>query len=275
MADATAGYPHAVDVAAVWRTYGRHVGMVLRAGPAPFTTATPGSFLACSGAPHVDVNQAALFGPATSADAAAIVEVAGARGVPVLLALSATLADPDPIRHIVAAGGFSRSPEIETLFHAPQAPPLVPPPFTTRRVAQAADHAAVLRVFELAHGYTDEATRAMYGPVLLDGPDVEAWLAWDGDEPISLVFVTRTDGTLGVFDMITAPAHRRRGAGRTVLSAALAGAAAHLDHSPSIQFWASPLGRPMYESMGFTAIDAVEVWTLGASAEDLAAVGAG
>ena len=36
----------------------------------------------------------------------------------------------------------------------------------------------------------------------------------------------------------------------------------------------SPAGRPLYEAMGFVVADEVDAWTLGASAEDLAAVGA-
>jgi GNAT superfamily N-acetyltransferase len=133
----------------------------------------------------------------------------------------------------------------------------------------------MLAVFDAAHGYADDATRRMYGPALLDGLDVEAWLAWDGDEPISCVYVTRVGDSLGVFDMNTAPAHRRRGAGRAVLTAALHAVATRLDRPPSVCFWSTPLGRPMYESIGFVVIDDVEVWTLGASDQDMDAVGAG
>jgi GNAT superfamily N-acetyltransferase len=72
-----------------------------------------------------------------------------------------------------------------------------------------------------------------------------------------------------------APAHRRRGAGRAVLTAALHAVATRLDRPPSVCFWSTPLGRPMYESIGFVVIDDVEVWTLGASDQDMDAVGAG
>jgi hypothetical protein len=40
-------------------------------------------------------------------------------------------------------------------------------------------------------------------------------------------------------------------------------------------FWSSPAGRPLYESLGFEIADTVDVWARGASAADLAAVGAG
>src|SRR4029079_191871 len=94
-------YPPPMDVAAIWRTYGGHAGLVLRAGPGLTTTTTAGSFTAFSGAPHVDLNQAALFGPATAADATAIVDAAAGRDIPVLLALSSAVHDPDPIRALL------------------------------------------------------------------------------------------------------------------------------------------------------------------------------
>ena len=81
------------------------------------------------------------------------------------------------------------------------------------------------RVFDAAHGYTDEATLAMGGPALLDGRGVTAFLAWDGDTAIAGVFVTQVEDTLGVFDMNTDPPHRRRGAAAMLLTHALAAVA--------------------------------------------------
>ena len=101
-------------------------------------------------------------------------------------------------------------------------------------------------------------------------------LALDGNEPVSCAFVTVIGRTLGLFDMMTPPRHRRRGAARALLGTALSSAAAELEGGiDGILFWASPAGRPLYESLGFSIADPVTAWTLGASAEDLAAVGAG
>ena len=124
--------------------------------------------------------------------------------------------------------------------------------------------------------YAPDLVATLWGPALLDRPDVGGWVAWDGDEPVSCVYVTRVGRTLGFFDMMTPPRHRRRGAGRAVLTNALAEAwtwdGTDADH---VAFWASPAGRPLYEAMGFTVVDDVSVWTYGASPEDMAAVGAG
>jgi ribosomal protein S18 acetylase RimI-like enzyme len=92
---------------------------------------------------------------------------------------------------------------------------------------------------------------------------------------VSCVFVTRVESTLGFFDMMTPPRHRRRGAARAVLTQALKDAAAEGDTIDSIVFWSTPLGRPLYESLGFVVADTLDVWTFRASPEDMAAVGSG
>jgi GNAT superfamily N-acetyltransferase len=99
--------------------------------------------------------------------------------------------------------------------------------------------------------------------------------AWEGNTPVGAVYITTVDGTLGVFEMMTVPAYRRRGVGRALLSGALAAAAARSEQPiRETCFWSTPDGQPLYTAIGFTAVDILEVWTLGASEEDLAAVGA-
>ena len=116
----------------------------------------------------------------------------------------------------------------------------------------------------------------MYGRDLLTSAGVGCWLAWDGSEPVSWTFVTRVDGTSALFDMMTPPQHRRRGAARNVLTRALADAAARdVGRTESTAFWATPMGRPLFEALGFWVADDVTLWTYGASADELAAVGAG
>lgn len=267
-------YALAMDLAALWRTYGRHAAIELRAGPAPFAAGGDAWFLVFSGAPHVDMNQAALFAGATVSDAQAIAEAATSHAVPCLLAVSASLRNGFPVRDALAGSGFVRAREPEGLYRAAGLPAVRESPFDVRRVRSADDHTAMRRVYDTAHGYADEATLAMGGPALLDGPDVAAYLAWDGDTPIAGVYLTRVEGTLGVFDMNTDPAHRRRGAAAAVLTRALAESSADTG-SEEVLLWSTPAGRPLYESLGFTKVDDVEAWTLGASEEDLAAVGTG
>ena len=118
----------------------------------------------------------------------------------------------------------------------------------------------------------------MFGRTLRADDWVTGWLAWDGPEPVSFTIVTRAAGTLSMWDVMTPARHRRRGAARAVVGAALAsvGAATVAARPPIEQtlFWSSPAGRPLYESMGFKVADRVDAFVLGASEADLVAVGA-
>ncbi len=221
----------------------------------------------------MDVNQTALFGDADAGTAHTLARHVAARDVPCLLGVSSTVAAD--VGDVLRANGWEPTGIPEAMFFAARLPPIAESAFEVRRVRGEADHAAVQRLFAEAHGYAPEFTAGMYGPSLLDRPDVGGWVAWDGPEPVSCVFVTRVDDSLGVFDMMTTPRHRRRGAGRSVLTRALADAAAWGEAVDAIAFWSTPLGRPLYESLGFALVDDIAPWTLGASAEDLAAVGVG
>ena len=71
---------------------------------------------------------------------------------------------------------------------------------------------------------------------------------------------------------MTSPRHRRRGAARAVLTTALASHAAEGELGTFL--WASPMGRPLYESLGFVPFDDVIPWIRGGTEEELAMIGA-
>lgn len=261
-----------MDVAQLWREYGRHAAVMLGAGPAPRFIPTQSSFVALSGAPHVDLNQAAVYGDASAVEARAVAAASVAAGVPCLLAVSKSARQPEPITAELAAAGFEPTGIPEALFRAVERPTPHPSAFAIRRAAGAEDRSAIPRVFAQTHGY-EAATLAMYERALVGRDDIEAWLAWAGDDPAAAIFVTRVDHSLGVFDMVTVPGHRRRGAGRALITTALASAWARTG-AHHVILWSSPAGLPLYTALGFAPVDEVETWTRGASAEDLAAVGA-
>ena len=100
---------------------------------------------------------------------------------------------------------------------------------------------------------------------------IELWLAWDGAEPISAVWLVRGDGVIGVWSMMTPRRHQRRGAGRALLTAALADA-----WSSETRFAvliATPAGRRLYESIGFAAADEVTTSFRGVDGALLDAIG--
>jgi len=74
-----------------------------------------------------------------------------------------------------------------------------------------------------------------------------------------------------VWEMMTPAPHRRRGAGRAVLTHALAQVWSTATEGAFL--WSTPAGRLFYESVGFSAVDEAASWTLGAGPEVLAAIG--
>ena len=256
------------DRARLWDRYGRHAVTVMQRGPNPYIRHAAHHFIAFSGAPHVDLNQAALFGNAGPADVATIADAARAADVPVLLARSATVT-ADLSGLLLDAGFVQHEPE--ALFWMAGMPALVENRFRVRRVQTEADHRAMLALFEEAHGYAPSLTGPMFGRLVLDR-GVTGWIAWDGDEAASFALVTEGDPELGLFEVMTPPRHRRRGAASAVVRHAL-GQAAEVSRATATFFWASPLGRPFYSALGFAPVDTVDVWTLGANESDLRAVG--
>ena len=260
----------------LWRSYAAHAALAFRGGPAPDTHARDSSLLVVSGAPHVDLNHAALFADATVEDALEIVALIEAAKVPVLLGCSAGL--DERAKEVLANAGFVHARNAERLFWFPETIGVVEhPPFDVRRVESDSDVEAMVEIFVEGHGYAAELVREMYGTALRMDDRARGWLAWDGAEPVSFAIVTANEGTLSLYDVTTPTRHRRRGAGRCVVANALAATAEHAARSgsPITQtfFWSSPAGQPLYETMGFLPADVVDVWTIGASAEDLAAVG--
>jgi hypothetical protein len=262
------------DVERLWLRYANHAELVFRDGPRPTSEVSERWFVAASGADHVDLNQAALFGAASESDAQDLAARVLAAGAPFLLSCSDGVVDR--VARTLAAADFQRLPNREALFHRAGPPPApAPSPFDVRRVRTAADIVAMSAVFEEAHGYDPALIYRLYGERVGIEDGFSAWLAWEGDEPVSFTIVTECMASLALWDVMTPIRHRRRGAGRAVVSSALAAAAAaaHSTIEETI-FWSTPLGRPLYESMGFSIADDIDAWTLGASPEDLAAVGA-
>ena len=76
---------------------------------------------------------------------------------------------------------------------------------------------------------------------------------------------------LGVLEMMTPARHQRRGAGRALLTHALA--AKWRDDTEFAVLLATPAGRRLYESIGFVASDEVITRLRGLEDEVLAAIG--
>jgi Acetyltransferase (GNAT) domain len=224
-----------------------------------------GWFAALSGVRNGELNVCGLAPSATRASAAALLAVLG--DLPALVFTSELVGDD--VRARLVARGFEIATTPEPLMHTRFAPAPMPGPF---RIAPAAPTqiGSAISVTAEAH-HIDPALLSATIEVAYRNGIAPVWLAWDGDEPISAVWLCRSVETLGVIEMMTPERHQRRGAGRQLLSAALHGLwTAATTESILLS---TPAGRALYESLGFVAVDEVITCVRGLEDGVLAAIG--
>jgi Acetyltransferase (GNAT) domain len=257
-----------VDAAGLWETFAEHAPRVRPGGRAPARASGNGWFAVLSGEAHPDLNECVLTARACRDDAADLVAFVAAAGVPALVSVASD-AGAD-VTAPLAAAGFRRAPVREPLMWCSRRPPRKTGGLCVDEVRSTDARDRAVAIVAGAHMIApDAADRTL---ARLPDPDgrVRAWLAYEGDEPISVVWAT--PGTrIGIWSMMTPARHRRKGGARAVLSCALD--ALWGPDTEGAFLFSTPAGRPFYEAVGFAAVDDATTWTRGASAEFLAAIG--
>ena len=255
-----------MDALALWTTYAEHVARLFRAAPHLTRSRGDAWFAVLTREDHADVNQCVLAPGATAADAEHVVSLIADADVPAVVSVSSG-ADAVVTEPLVRAE-LRREALPEPLMWCTSRPGGGGGAFAVARVRSPSELRRAIAVCAAGHSIDEGLLARLLHREVGDGEDVSTWAAYDGDEPISVVWLTRGE-RIGVWEMMTPPAHRRRGAARAVLGAALA--EAWLPSTEGAFLWASPLGRPLYESSGFRAVDEPSVWvTKGAEAASLA-----
>ena len=255
-----------MDAAGLWSTFARHQQLVYAHGRSRYVRDGPRWWAVVTGESHPDLNLCGLTNEATAEDARDMTETIAQLGVSCAASVSGTLGED--VEAVLLAAGFRRAPKPEPLMWSGAPPAPHPTAFRIAPAESSEDVATAAAVAAEGHA-APELPDVIERHPRRDGP-VSAWLAWDGDEAVSVVWLT-IDREIGVWAMMTPARHRRRGGGRAVLTAALA--ASWRDDTAGAFLWSSPLGRPLYESVGFEAIEECSIWVLGYSEELLAAIG--
>ncbi|MGH3140825.1 MAG: GNAT family N-acetyltransferase, partial [Gaiellales bacterium] len=218
-------------------------------GPAGSARRGDGWFAMVSGEQSAELNMCSLTPGAAVEAVDELVDVLGP-DIPAVVFRS-QLADPATTSRLEQLG-FSTAEQREPLMVCQRPPAPTESSFRIRRATEdeIGDGIAISsEAHEVDRGMLERTLARTRRDV------IELWLAWDGDEPVSAVWLLRDDGVIGVWSMMTPRRHQRRGAGRALLTAALAGT-----WSPQTQFAvliATPAGRRLYESVGFAAADEV------------------
>jgi N-acetylglutamate synthase-like GNAT family acetyltransferase len=118
----------------------------------------------------------------------------------------------------------------------------------------------VSAAFELDRAWVG---RTFCSNTLLESPTLSFFLASKEGEPCSAVTTTAGRTTVGIWSMATSPNHLRQGAGRAVLLAAME----HHRTLGATMFYliATPSGKPLYDSIGFTSVDEFPIWVAAGS----------
>jgi GNAT superfamily N-acetyltransferase len=189
-------------------------------------------------------------------------------GVPGLISLSDT-ADP-AAAEALRAGGYVAAPLPEALMSCTVRPARVDGAFRVARVRDRDELDVAIAVAAETHIVDVASARRTLGRDVDERDDVGTWIAWDGDDPASVVWLT-TDDHIGVWSMMTPVRHRRRGAGRAVLTGALDDVWSGATRAALL--WATPAGRPLYESVGFRPVAEGISWVPTGFEDEVAALG--
>jgi hypothetical protein len=149
----------------------------------------------------------------------------------------------------------------EMVLRAPVEEPPLAPGAELRRLAsaeQAADYWRVATASYASLGFPAEvfAGYSDHAPLLRD--NVAAFLAYLDGEPVAIAMTIVSDGVAGIYWVGTLEAARGRGLGHAVTAAATNAGFALGAELASLQ--ASPMGRLIYEAMGYETIFDYRMW---------------
>jgi hypothetical protein len=257
-----------IDQGALWEMFGEHLALLF-AGAPKLKTARGRSWLAVlTGEQHPDLNQGVLQANASASDAEDLLAVIADAEVPVVVSVASEV-DETAIRPLVGAG-LVTAPLAEPLMWCPDRVSASQLSFAVRRAESEADLQTACALCAEGHAIDLAVVSRVLGRDPGQRGQVSTWIAWDESEPVSVVWLTHGD-PIGVWEMMTPPRHRRRGAARATLTAALA--ESWTTSTEGAFLWASPAGRPQYESLGFVAVDEPTVWFSPGQDEAAAAIG--
>ena len=260
----------AMDVTRRWSVLGRHGLQLYGGAPGLVGWASEHAFAILTGEPNLDLNICGLFGDPNVAELGALLAVVDRVAAPTVIATSVS-ADPTARKRLPAAGFDSLGPEA-VMWRAPMPVEAIPGPFDVRRATDERDIAAAGRMIAAARGTAPDLVDRVFNLDAWRAGTIGCWIAFDGMEAASAAWLTTGEGFLGVWEMVTSPLHRRRGAARAALTAAMA---EMQEQGPEgTVLWASPLGQPLYEALGFVTFDHVVPWVRGGTDEELALIGA-
>jgi len=233
---------------------GRAAEAIMRGGPTPVVDRGEGYWIALSGAPGPDMNMALVSSGGAYAVAAVLDRVTGT-GIPTLFMLAGACRSEVPGEPWTEVGHMPFMASALAPDHLASDPRV--------RRAGPDDTGVVCDVMAQAFGLGEHLMVDVITGVLGDrSGGTTIWLLVDEDVAVSAVLTSMVDDAVTVWCMSTPAHHARRGFGRAVLAHALH--EARSDGALVGLLGATPVGKPLYDSTGWTTL---ESWRMFASAE--------
>jgi hypothetical protein len=203
----------------VWEAYQAVGSRFYGAGPRAAIHREPTWFALLSGEHEAELNVCGLLPGATADSARELMTAIDTLDLPAIVFVS-EFADP-AVADCLAAEGYETADIEEPLMRAGRPPLPAESGFSVRPAVDASDVAAAVALTSEAHAVSGDLLQRTFARAA-ENDSVRVWLAFDGDEPVSVAWLGRAGEALGVKEMTTPARHQRRGAGRAVLTAALA-----------------------------------------------------
>jgi GNAT superfamily N-acetyltransferase len=252
------------ETAELIRLSGRAIAAMLAEAPGFEARLTRDCALALSGEPVADLNMMFVGDePAAERFMTDALARAAERALPLLAVLSPqigeALAPAAERAGLIAAGTMPLM-----VLHATDPVRLGKPCQVERALSPQAVKTAgdlVAAAFDLPRASVANALDAS----LTEFAGAEAYVALNDGAAMSAVTVTRTGSTAGVWCMATPPEHQGKGMGRALLTRVID----RFQRQGVDRFFllATPAGRPLYESLGFTLVADCPAWVLDPSGQ--------
>lgn len=248
----------------LWRLTGEAAALLFRAAPGYEARLTQHAALALSGEPVADLNCAVIGeGPQADDRLREYVQVIQTRDLPAIVFLPEGVADQ--LAPVARELGLQHAGPLPLMVYRPSDVHAKPGDYQIERIETEQGLQEVSEVEASAFGLPLESVTRVNGPMLLDGPGLDIFLARQAGSPVSTVQSTRAGTTVGIWIMGTPPEHQRKGAGRALLDHVIS--YHHARGAKLFYLLATEAGRPLYERVGFSTDSEAVVWVAGHSTQ--------
>ena len=246
------------------RLSGEAVALLFRAAPGYEARLTQQASLILSGEPVADLNYAVIDeGPQAADRLREYGQVVQARSLPVVIFLSAAISNP--LEPIARELGLQQAGKMPLMVYRPSGVHTESQNHQVERVDSERGLQELSEIEASAFGLPLASIVRVNGPMLLDGPGVDLFLARQAGRPVSTVQSTRAGAIVGIWCMGTPPEHQRKGAGRALLDYVIS--YHYVRGARLFYLLATESGKPLYERVGFRTATAGAVWVAGHSTQ--------